>query len=226
MSAASQSPTGMPAGAGGRARRTARGSAGSDGRVRDRRRAGRPRRGLGRASAGGSRPRAVVSAGSALLAGAAAFLAAAIGAGRRRLREATDGLLLPVPRPGRPRVPSGMISASATVASQRSRRRLRPARDRAVRRPGPGASEPGELGEAPARWCTSGSKPRTVAHPRGVEAAAVGEEADLLGREVRPRPAWRRPRPASSSAKPAPARSAGRAGGSPGTASARRRRRR
>ena len=43
--------------------------------------------------------------------------------GGASVRAADDGLLLPLPRPGRPRVPSGMISASGTTASDVRRRR-------------------------------------------------------------------------------------------------------
>src|SRR5680860_1069078 len=37
-----------------------------------------------------------------------------------RLRAAAEGLALPEPRPGRPLVPNGITSASATVSSQRA----------------------------------------------------------------------------------------------------------
>ena len=51
------------------------------------------------------------------------LFAAAFGAGlAARLRAAEEGLGLPVPRPGRPRVPIGMISASATRGSHGSER--------------------------------------------------------------------------------------------------------
>src|SRR5262245_19081863 len=43
--------------------------------------------------------------------------AAALRVPGARLREADEGLPLPWPRPGRPRVPIGMISASPTVVT-------------------------------------------------------------------------------------------------------------
>ena len=117
----------------------------------------------------------------------------------RRARRPRTGWALPVPRPGRPRVPIGMISASATAHPALGDRRRggqaveRPAR--AARRPR-GRREAAKSANASA-VVYSGSKPSIVAHPRGVDAAAVGQEAELLGREVgHPgRAAGREPRP-------------------------------
>src|SRR5690606_5390986 len=67
-----------------------------------------------RSSTGSGSAGATDSAGAAGSTGGLAFGAVRAGA---RLRAAADGLVRPLPRPGRPRVPRGMISASATVAS-------------------------------------------------------------------------------------------------------------
>ena len=67
------------------------------------------------------------SAASARPLGASSFAGADLRAPPARLREAADGLPLPWPRPGRPRVPIGMISASPTgTTSHRVERRASP----------------------------------------------------------------------------------------------------
>ena len=150
-SAASQSPTGMPPAGRGRRRRRRRGGsapaaaasvAGGAGSVGA---AGVGSAALGAASAGrGGRARRGLRAGSR-------------GGRRPGCARPTDGLALPVPRPGRPRVPIGMTSASPTAlaASEVSAPTSGRSTPRPARRPSePGATERREVGERLARWCT------------------------------------------------------------------------
>ena len=115
-----------------------------------------------------------------LAASAAALLGAALRAAGARLRAAEDGRALPEPRPGRPPVPIGMTTASSPSrrrASSGTAGSLQRRRARARRQKSANASA----------VVNCGSKPSIGAHPGGVHAATVGQEAQLLGREVRRR---------------------------------------
>src|SRR4051794_21454153 len=148
----------------------------------------------GARSATGSGWAAVLLGGGAFFAGAfftaafftAAFFAGALVAGglADRPRAAEDGCVLPVPRPGRPRVPIGMISAS-------------PMDDSSVGL-GQAGGDPGEHPLGPAAGGREGLgevgdggrggerrlEAELAPHPGRVDAAAVGDQREQLRREV------------------------------------------
>ena len=147
--------------------------------------------------------------------------------GRRGSRAAEDGLL-PVPRPGRPRVPIGMISASPIgrlPSVPGSASRAAPAT--AVEGPTGGrrsAATTREVGER-LRGGVRRLEPEHLAHPGGVHTATVGQEASCSGEKSATR-AERSDEPSCRPRSPASATEGRCSGARLATASGRRRRRR
>src|SRR6478752_9469212 len=114
-----------------------------------------------------------------------------LAAGRRagalaaRLRLLEEGLASPVPRPGLPRVPIGMISASPTAApspgSEGAHECGFGGQD-ALGAEDTGRHRGGEVGERLGS-AEAGLETEHGAHPGGVQSAAEGQEGHLLGRE-------------------------------------------
>jgi hypothetical protein len=99
-----------------------------------------------------------------------------------RLRLLAEGLVSPVPRPGLPRVPIGMISASPTALASScgqgtDQRRL--GGPHAGRPEDSGTQRGGEVGKGLGRG-ERGLEPEHAPHPGGVQSATEGEEGDLL----------------------------------------------
>ena len=219
--ACSQSPTGMPASgcrssvvdAGARcgaARRSTRARVGAAVGARP----AAPRPGPARRR----RPRG-------LAARAALRRCRARGCGRPR-----RGAALPVPRPGRPDVPMGTTSApvsrAAGARTQPSVASRRHAGEGGLGRDAQrDAERDAEVGEG-RRGGEARLEAELGAHPGGVHPPTVGQEAELLGREVRHPGLPQRPSRGGRRRRRAWRPTACPAGGPPGRASASRRRRR